>query len=431
MVFKLVRIDSPSPCKIPLAIGTHVIGRGKFLHNDDTDKRVSRNHAELEVTTDSVNLKSLHQNPCFYIKKSVETHLLQQDSTVLLCHGDKFGLLPDHFWYEVLHCPDPDTPSPATPDTTDKDIHNGEEAVINWNEEVEEQDNVPPENGSTAEEEVLRFSEEQPLVFEQNSEEVNGTRSASPSLLIAPEPDQPTDVPTTSNLPDIAPPTPDLPDSTDTEDYKVPINLPAVGTRSPAKRDHSPNDTSPVDLKRVKNERVSDGDAAGPSNDQPSSNTDTKPNVASPAQPKPRLRERCLYGENCYRRNPQHLSEFSHPRDADWGAGSRGTCPYGAACRRRDPRHWAAHDHPPGTQPPHARPGNKRKRRQRQDSVSDDEERLDNLIVTGKRVRKPIQRASWSSAESASDEDPYKTDESDEWQPDSNVTNSQDYSQDL
>uniref|UniRef100_A0A2A4K6H3 Aprataxin and PNK-like factor PBZ domain-containing protein n=1 Tax=Heliothis virescens TaxID=7102 RepID=A0A2A4K6H3_HELVI len=361
MVFKLVRIDSPSPCKIPLVIGTHVIGRGKFLHNDDTDKRVSRNHAELEVTADAVNLKSLHQNPCFFIKKSVETHLLQQDCTVLLCHGDKFGLLPDHFWYEVLHCPDQDTPGTATPDPTDKEINNEEEELINFNEEVGEQDNVSHENGATAEEEVLHFSEEQAIHFEENSEEVNGARSASPSLLTAPEPDVPADGPGTPDLPDVAPASPNLPgpmDLADTEDYKVPIDLPTDQSRSPAKRDHSPNDSSPVDLKRVKNERVSDADTAGPSNDQPSSNTDTKNNGAAPTQPKPRLRERCLYGENCYRRNPQHLSEFAHPRDADWGAGARGVCPYGAACRRRDPRHWAAHEHPPGTQPPQqGRPG--------------------------------------------------------------------------
>ena len=71
-------------------------------------------------------------------------------------------------------------------------------------------------------------------------------------------------------------------------------------------------------------------------------------------------------------------------------------------------------------------------------SVSDDDDVSDsparNLIVTGKRARKTVHRQGqdWSDdAESDEDRDPYGTDESDEWQPPSDVTNSQDFSQDL
>lgn len=65
----------------------------------------------------------------------------------------------------------------------------------------------------------------------------------------------------------------------------------------------------------------------------------------------------------------------------------------------------------------------KRKKKQRADS---DEESSDSpvqdLIVTGKRARKVIKRETWSDSES--NEDPFQTDGSDEWEP-----GSQDFSQ--
>lgn len=47
----------------------------------------------------------MHQNPCFYVKKGTDqTQILKINCTASLCNGDKFGLLPDSYWYEVLHC---------------------------------------------------------------------------------------------------------------------------------------------------------------------------------------------------------------------------------------------------------------------------------------------------------------------------------------
>lgn len=63
---------------------------------------------------------------------------------------------------------------------------------------------------------------------------------------------------------------------------------------------------------------------------------------------------------------------------------------------------------------------NRTKRRSSGESPED-------LIVTGKRVRKTIQREAWSGSES--EEDPYGTDDSDDWQPPSDVSETQDYSQ--
>ncbi|XP_026733730.1 aprataxin and PNK-like factor isoform X3 [Trichoplusia ni] len=320
MVFKLIRIDDQcSSSKIQLSTGVHVIGRGKFLHNDDTDKRVSRNHAELEVTDDAVTLKALHQNPCFFIKKDTDKkELLQQDCTVSLYHGDRFGLIPNHFWYEVLNCPSQGGEETPIVDEVTKEVRIKEARDVGASE---------TEENSADTRDSAKDSEET-IQFENNEEDADQNCSCSPSIM--------------NN------------DQEPTEEYEVPLDPDA---KTPLKRSNSFRETSPIDVKKVKTEPDDGVDTgasvAGPSNGQASSDSDSKDkDDASPAKPDRPARERCLYGANCYRRNPQHLSQFSHPADADWGAGARGACPYGRACRRRDPRHWDAHTHPPGARPP-------------------------------------------------------------------------------
>lgn len=322
MVFKLVPVDGQNLGKIELVMGTHVIGRGKLLHVDDNDKRVSRNHAELIVTGDIISLKSLHQNPCFYTKKNcADTEILHQNNTIFLNNGDKFGLLPDHFWYEVI-----------------KFLDSGLEVPVSKEKTSKEQSDVSSKKNTL----------EEPIDFPVHEEVVKLERSDSPSLL----------------------------NGNSTTDATQPYNLNDPSTCSapstPNKRGHDSLESSPVDNKRVKMEADSPDPQPGPSRDKPidkdvsGGDVNQKPNVnapaspakpnvdapTSPAKPSAPLRERCMYGANCYRRNPQHKAQFSHPSDQDWGPGDRGVCPYGAACRRIDPRHWQNHEHPPGVHPP-------------------------------------------------------------------------------
>ncbi|NXO28992.1 APLF factor, partial [Cisticola juncidis] len=66
----------------------------------------------------------------------------------------------------------------------------------------------------------------------------------------------------------------------------------------------------------------------------------------------------CMYGSGCYRRNPVHFQQFSHPGDDDYGDvevaqgddDSRPECPYGTACYRKNPQHKLEYKHsaPPG-----------------------------------------------------------------------------------
>ncbi|KAE8600971.1 hypothetical protein XENTR_v10013482 [Xenopus tropicalis] len=67
----------------------------------------------------------------------------------------------------------------------------------------------------------------------------------------------------------------------------------------------------------------------------------------------------CMYGENCYRKNPAHFEEFCHPGDRDYDNTEKGSqddsderpeCPYGTDCYRKNPQHKLEYKHtkPPG-----------------------------------------------------------------------------------
>ncbi|NWR87708.1 APLF factor, partial [Furnarius figulus] len=67
----------------------------------------------------------------------------------------------------------------------------------------------------------------------------------------------------------------------------------------------------------------------------------------------------CMYGSACYRKNPVHFQQFSHPNDDDYhdmgmvtqdDDDNRPECPYGTACYRKNPQHKLEYKHsaPPG-----------------------------------------------------------------------------------
>ncbi|XP_028456724.1 aprataxin and PNK-like factor isoform X2 [Perca flavescens] len=73
----------------------------------------------------------------------------------------------------------------------------------------------------------------------------------------------------------------------------------------------------------------------------------------------PRLRTACPYGKSCYRKNPVHFQECSHPGDTDYeeddeeeeeeeeetGEADRPECPYGTDCYRKNPLHRKEYKH--------------------------------------------------------------------------------------
>ncbi|KAK7481278.1 hypothetical protein BaRGS_00027538 [Batillaria attramentaria] len=69
----------------------------------------------------------------------------------------------------------------------------------------------------------------------------------------------------------------------------------------------------------------------------------------------------CPYGANCYRKNPAHFQEFSHPKDGDsatkdsksdlssFDTSTLPVCKFGAKCYRKNLLHFAEYSHPTGT----------------------------------------------------------------------------------
>ncbi|XP_053273943.1 aprataxin and PNK-like factor isoform X2 [Pleuronectes platessa] len=66
-----------------------------------------------------------------------------------------------------------------------------------------------------------------------------------------------------------------------------------------------------------------------------------------------RLRPPCPYGKDCYRKNPVHFQETSHPGDSDFEEEEeeeeeeedRPECPYGTGCYRKNPLHRKEYKH--------------------------------------------------------------------------------------
>uniref|UniRef100_A0A8C6W7W8 Aprataxin and PNKP like factor n=1 Tax=Nannospalax galili TaxID=1026970 RepID=A0A8C6W7W8_NANGA len=62
----------------------------------------------------------------------------------------------------------------------------------------------------------------------------------------------------------------------------------------------------------------------------------------------------CMYGANCYRKNPVHFQHFGHPGDSDYGdvqvtdetvTDDQPECPYGASCYKKNPQHKIEYRH--------------------------------------------------------------------------------------
>ncbi|KAJ8394137.1 hypothetical protein AAFF_G00049420 [Aldrovandia affinis] len=93
----------------------------------------------------------------------------------------------------------------------------------------------------------------------------------------------------------------------------------------------------------------------------------------------------CPYGKDCYRKNPVHFQECSHPGDSDFVEGGdeqekedeeddRPECPYGTGCYRKNPQHKKEYKH---TQDP-GRKGNDEEEDDDDDSfINDDSEDVD------------------------------------------------------
>ncbi|XP_073347593.1 aprataxin and PNK-like factor isoform X2 [Pagrus major] len=100
-------------------------------------------------------------------------------------------------------------------------------------------------------------------------------------------------------------------------------------------------------------------------------------NGGSVSGSKPRLRTACPYGKDCYRKNPLHFQECSHPGDTDYEdedeeeeddeEADRPECPYGTDCYRKNPLHRKEFKHT-------KKPGSTRRTVQKKTPANDGDE---------------------------------------------------------
>ncbi|XP_045516312.1 aprataxin and PNK-like factor isoform X1 [Pieris brassicae] len=363
MPVKLIRTDVDTLKKIALSPGSHIIGRGEHL--EVFDKRVSRKHAKIEVKNDSIVVNALHHNPVFYTKRgSSKSEALTLNSVVVLSNGDKIGLLPRTYWFEII--------------------------VVDENNSSEQTNNIEVnenEDLTTTSEETLSIRAshddniQQPETFQEpNTEQLDNTQE--PKL---------TDSPTKRRR-------------SASEDT---LNFDSVS-------ENSESDSA----KKIKLEPP-DSNYGNSQQGISDANTASSSSVHQ-GNPSSGVRERCYYGARCYRRNPVHLVQYSHPRDSDWGTSDRGVCPNGAYCTKNDPRHWDTHTHPPGTTrlpQLQGKPKTKKKKKQIEDTTDESDQDLNGLNMRACRRNRGGSVSDFDLDCTGSESDPYGSDESDEWHP--------------
>ncbi|XP_062396452.1 aprataxin and PNK-like factor isoform X2 [Sardina pilchardus] len=158
--------------------------------------------------------------------------------------------------------------------------------------------------------------------------------------------------------------------------------------RAPGATSSSVTSTGSTDRKRNDNDdddnKPSSQNGHGAS--QAASKAKSKETTAGGASVKKATRRTpCPYGSSCYRKNPVHFQESSHPGDSDYEEGDeeeekevdeedddRPECPYGTDCYRKNPLHKKEYKH---TRPP------ARTSASRQDDGDEDEDAYDDSFI--------------------------------------------------
>ncbi|KAJ8964411.1 hypothetical protein NQ317_015849 [Molorchus minor] len=359
---KIYNLDSPNNVVSTFPEGKHVIGRGAILNCHD--KRVSRKHALITIENDVVMIKAVHVNPCFY--KSVSENsikILSKDSSTVLSDGDQFALLADSFWFQVKikenndggnsylngnlpleqneevltdrgdqqedtnavnstpssskRCADEEGPGIDPIQIVSKNVAEDEhldeqlcetidpnklidslKSIVeqDYGVENEEQGMVSHEYSSDKSNDANKGEMVSEGVFDEEvgklptpSEETVASGSVDKAVKVKEEPSEAVQL--NRNLSD-----------SQNED----------GQGEASNSNVLPADKIKKEKDIVKTEDVStDDDVSKDNQNGPSCSTDDKDKKKS-------RRERCWYGPNCYRKNPLHQEDFSHPGDDDY-----------------------------------------------------------------------------------------------------------------
>ncbi|XP_027873624.1 LOW QUALITY PROTEIN: aprataxin and PNK-like factor [Xiphophorus couchianus] len=376
--FGLVPVDGGD--LVPLPPGETVLGRGPFLGVSDT--RVSRRHALLENLDGQLRLKPTHINPCFLLSSpNDDPRPLERGSWHRLHPGDQFSLLPGRFIYRVA----PRYPPPRRCHGDGGACHYQDEvnysgalfscpaaaltaspSLCRNSQKFEEEDGaLPLPAGSDAAAPLLvRPGQEQTSCPDRNRHSSDFRQEVSTPRLDGVQSDEAPPPPRRRVLPawmmaaaaasaskgvkrskpaaSQAPPTLSPPPEgaeLREEDAERP--------RKKSRAMSSEEEILPTETDDLWDESTSRGQIvptrSGVSS-APSRSAAAEKSQQEEKKTRSGVRTACPYGKDCYRKNPLHFQESSHPGDADYEEEEeeeeeRPECPYGAACYRKNPLH--------------------------------------------------------------------------------------------
>uniref|UniRef100_A0A3B3DAN9 PBZ-type domain-containing protein n=1 Tax=Oryzias melastigma TaxID=30732 RepID=A0A3B3DAN9_ORYME len=282
--FLLVPLDGGDP--VPVPPGETQLGRGPLLRI--SDKRVSRHHGLLQNLNGELRLKPTHVNPCFVqASASSEPRPLPKGCWYMLRDGELFSLLPERLVFRV-------------------EAVGGQESTHRYLERSRERRRLLSRNAAPSEVRVrilpawmMAVAAQSPaLTLKGNSDHALLLMAAWICLQV------------------------------------VPAGASSLSPWSDPTRPQVKN--APRRL------AVSADDLGCSSTEALEVNQPQDMNTPALAPPTTQRRKPCPYGKDCYRKNPLHFQESSHPGDSDYEEEEeeeeeeedRPECPYGTDCYR-------------------------------------------------------------------------------------------------
>ncbi|CAF3474816.1 unnamed protein product [Rotaria sp. Silwood1] len=377
---------------IPLNKGNHIIldntsitTIGRIPNIGCLDNKISRNHAQLFIKSDgTLWIKPIHHNPTFYKTKTNQIVSLTKNKEYQLHHDDQFGLLPNEYFYRVsiksndeqlekLSDSNQIINSSTVPKSPIKDSevltienHDEEKAEVKTSSISDKSRALPTwmSNSSISTSSLSSRDKEQnketsvaiPSVKEQTYSE----RKKTKEIVYEDDDDEPNPVVTSTKQ------------ASTSNNIDLTTNSPTSSSTAinPIKRERCPYGESCYRKNLVhRQQAIHPGDPDWDTVDN--NTTKTKPEcpyeqastsnnidlttnspTSSSTTINPIKRERCPYGESCYRKNLVHRQQAIHPGDPDWDTEdnnktkTKPECPYGNECYRKNPDHLNEYHHP-------------------------------------------------------------------------------------
>ncbi|VEN51331.1 unnamed protein product [Callosobruchus maculatus] len=372
-VYNLDDHDFKEPL-IAFAKGDHVIGRGDLKCND---KRVSRRHAIISVRDDAAELKAIHINPCFFKSsngKSIKT--LAQDTNIELHDGDMFALVADKFWFRVKLMNgkgvDDDRRLSKRNQNDEQETSSNKRAKIDVTSNTQDrpvdttkfleniQQIVSEDYRNTLDDSNNDSNESVDLLTlmqtRENELDSNSSLNATQNVETQNNGQDHSEAEKLSNSEAEAASNPENIYQTTEDDATKETNIAEnsysksepVSVKTEPKEDEDdslktevPEGFSATVKKEPKIEPTEyDSRGASSSSAAAASTSGTSNKIAR--------RDRCWYGASCYRKNPIHRQDFSHPGDADYDSDpddDRPSCPFGNGCYRTNMDHRRQYKH--------------------------------------------------------------------------------------